>query len=46
MEDITDKFVINLSDSDSSDEDNSDGVSESGTDNKDVKSFTSNFVPL
>jgi hypothetical protein len=47
MEDITDKFIINSGNNDSSDEDNSDGDSESnrGTVNEDVKSFKSNLIP-
>jgi hypothetical protein len=46
MEDITDKFIINSGNNDSSDVDNSDADSDRGTDNGDVKSFTSNLIPM
>jgi hypothetical protein len=41
MEEVTDDFIINLGDTDSSD-----GDSDSGTDIEDVESFISDFVLL
>jgi hypothetical protein len=43
MEVVIDNFIINLGDTDSSNEDSD---SDSGIDTKDVESFMSDFVPL